>query len=79
MIIVLELLSRDVDIPVEDLHEVEFEVVNVRKGDTAHLCNVAVCVVSVIVDLRRHQDSRENEPENKVKKRLELIHERKHL
>lgn len=51
LIVVLKLLSCNVDVPVDDLHEVSFEVVDVRQGDAANLCDVAVCVISIVVNL----------------------------
>ena len=51
LLIELKLLGANVYIPVNDLHEVALEVVDVSEGDATHLCDVAVRIVGVVEHL----------------------------
>ena len=60
----LELFSANVEIPVDQLHEVLFEVVHVGEGDAADLRDVTVRVVGVVEHLGGEEHGGQDEPTN---------------
>ena len=48
LLVQVELLGRDIDLPINEVHEEALELIDVFEGNTAHLSNVLVCVISVV-------------------------------
>ena len=61
----LEVLRRDVQIPVDHLTEEVLQLVQVDGWNASHASNVLIREVDVIVELGCYQHSRQNEPKIK--------------
>ena len=66
-LIEIELLSRNVKIPIDHLHEKSLQLIDVGEGHTADLGDELVRVVSVIEHLGRDQDGSQNQPKTSKK------------
>ena len=62
LLVEVELFRRDVQVPVQDLHEVALQLVDVCERDPSNLSDVPVCKVGVIEHLRGDQHTCKNEP-----------------